>query len=148
MHYQNEVEIHVPREHVIQLFDNPDNMKHWQPGLLDYEPLDNKSGQVGAQTRLRFKMRNKEMEMTETVLKKELPELIETSYETKGVYNVVCNRFISLDDHKTQWISQNEFKFDSFMMKLFGALMPGMFKKQSQHYMDLFKEFAESRHQS
>lgn len=28
-------------------------------------------------------------------------------------------------------------------MKLFGWLMPGAFKKQSQKYLDMFKEFAE-----
>ncbi|MBD3275514.1 MAG: SRPBCC family protein, partial [Candidatus Marinimicrobia bacterium] len=48
-------------------------------------------------------------------------------------------------ENKTKWIQENEFQFQSIPMKIFGFLMPGSFKKQTQEYLDNFKEFAEGR---
>ena len=36
MKYQNEIEINLPLNRVIELFDNPDNLKRWQPGLESF----------------------------------------------------------------------------------------------------------------
>ncbi|MEO2058942.1 MAG: SRPBCC family protein, partial [Mesonia sp.] len=40
-------------------------------------------------------------------------------------------------------ISESEFQFSSFAMKVMGFLMPGAFKKQSLKYMKDFKAFVE-----
>ena len=47
------------------------------------------------------------------------------------------------ENGKTRWISESEFQFSGFGMKLMGLLMPGAFKKQSLKYMEDFKNFAE-----
>jgi hypothetical protein len=112
------------------------------PGLLEFQPLSGKPGQPGAKSRLKFKMRNREVEMIETVTVRKLPEEFSGTYETKGVFNVIRNRFIPVDKNTTRYVAENEFRLTG-MMKLFGLLMPGSFKKQSQEYLDLFKAFAE-----
>ena len=43
-----------------------------------------------------------------------------------------------------EWVSESEFQFQGFGMKLFGFLMPGAFKKQSQKYLNDFKNFVEN----
>lgn len=36
MKYTCEITINQPLNKVIELFDNPDNLKHWQPGLASW----------------------------------------------------------------------------------------------------------------
>ncbi len=66
-----------------------------------------------------------------------------TTYNTKGGHNIQKNYFKEGDD-KTWWISESEFQFSGFGMKLMDFLMPGAFKKQSKNYMEDFKGFAEN----
>jgi len=42
MHYKYEIEIEKPIDFVIKMFDNPDNLKEWQPGLLSFKRLREK----------------------------------------------------------------------------------------------------------
>lgn len=142
MKYASEIEINQPIEKVIALFDNPDNMKLWMEGLQSFEHLSGTPGQVGAKSRLRFKMGKRELEMIETITVKDLPREFSGSYEMKGVFNIVKNKFVALPDNRTKYISEQEFQFKGFM-KLLGLLMPGAFKKQSMKYLTDFKKFAE-----
>lgn len=142
MKYTNETIINLPVKRVVELFDNPDNLKKWMPGLLSFEPISGKPGQPGAKSRLKFKMKNRDVELIETVTVRKLPEEFSGTYEWKGIFNIVRNRFIPIDKNTTRHVAENEFRF-SGMMKLFGLLMAGAFKKRSQGYLDLFKAFAE-----
>jgi len=38
-----QIDIDLPREQVIQLFDDPDNLAKWQKGLLSFEHLSGES---------------------------------------------------------------------------------------------------------
>ena len=142
MKYQNEIEIELPVNKVVELFDNPENLKHWMPGLQSFEHISGTPGQPGAKSRLFYKMGKREIEMIETITNRNLPDEFAGTYEAKGVYNVVSNKFIPVAANKTKWVTDNEFRFSGFM-KLMGWFMPGAFKKQSQQYLELFKTFAE-----
>ena len=142
MKYKLEIEIDLPREKVIELFDNPDNLKHWQEGFVSFEPKSGVSGQVGAKSHLKYKMGKRDVEMVETITKRNLPDEFSGTYETKGMWNEVKNFFYEVGPNKTKWVSENEFRA-SGAMKLFSLLMPGMFKRQSYKYMVDFKNFAE-----
>jgi Icc-related predicted phosphoesterase len=71
-----------------------------------------------------------------------LPDEFSGTYDAKGVFNVVKNRFVSLPDNRTKYISEQEFRFSGFM-KIIGFLMPSAFKKQSMKYLSDFKNFVE-----
>ncbi|MBK0402465.1 SRPBCC family protein [Adhaeribacter sp. BT258] len=144
MKYTNEIIINLPRPRVIALFEDPANMKHWQPGFQSMEHISGTPGQEGAKSRLKYKMGSREIEMIETITRNNLPDSFDGIYEAKGVHNLMFNRFIPLSENQTKWISDTEFEFSGFM-KLMGWLMPGVFKKQSQQYLDKFKAFAESQ---
>ena len=144
MKYSNEIEINLPIDEVVGLFDNPDNLKHWQPELISFENLSGTPGQQGAKSKLLYKMGKRDIEMIETITVRNLPDEFSGTYVAKGVYNIVRNKFVALPDNRTKWVTENEFEFKGFM-KLMGILMPGMFKKQSQKYLDQFKEFAEGK---
>ncbi len=142
MKYTVEIDIDLARDRVIELFDSSENMKHWQEGLIDFEHLSGTPGEVGAKMKLLYKMGKREIEMVETITKRDLPDEFAGTYEAKNVFNIVDNTFLAISENKTKWVSYNEFQFNGFM-KLIGFLMPGAFKKQSLKSMQDFKRFAE-----
>ncbi len=144
MKYSQSIDINLPRKRVIELFDNPDNLHKWQPGLLKFEHISGGPGKPGAKSRILYKMGKRETEMIETITLRELPEKFHATYETNGVLNIQENYFEEIDTNATRWTSVSEFRFSNFAMKLMGWLMPGAFKKQSYKFMQQFKEFAES----
>ena len=143
MKYTVETTINLPRQRVIELFDNPDNLKHWMEGLISFEHVSGMPGQVGAKSKLTFQLGKRRMELIETITKRDLPDEFSGTYEANGVFNIQSNRFIAVDDKTTKYISETEFQFKGFM-KILGLLMPGAFKKQSMKYLLDFKKFAES----
>ena len=144
MKYQSEIEIDLPRDRVIELFDNKDNLKHWQEGFVSLEHLSGTQGNVGAKSEIKYKMGRRNIEMTETILRKNLPEEFSFQFEAKGVWNEVENYFEIIDSKRTKWIIKNDFRGKG-MITVMMFLMPGMFKKQTLKFMDAFKSFAENQ---
>lgn len=142
LQYTSEVIINRPRAEVVQKMDNPDNMKHWQPGFISMEVIKGEAGKEGAVSRMKYKMGKREVEMTETITKNAFPNEFNAIYEAKNVWNEQINKFIEVDENTTRWVSESTFKM-SGPMKLLLWLMPGSFKKQSQQYCDHFKAFVE-----
>ena len=144
MKYNVSVEINLPRERVIELFDNPENMKLWQPSLISFELIEGEAGQPGAKSKLLHKMGKREIEMIETIVKRNLPDEFSGTYDAKGVHNIVTAKFVALGPKVTRYTTEQEFQFSGFM-KLLAFFMPSAFKKQTVKYMNDFKEFAEGK---
>lgn len=142
MKYTEEIIVRVSREEFIEKFSEPENFKHWQKGFIFMKPLNGEMGAEGSQNLLKYDMGKRKIEMTETILKNDLPSTFISTYEADGVYNYQKNTFEIIDENSTKWTAFNEFKFSGFM-KAIGFLMPGAFKKQSRQYMEDFKSFAE-----
>ncbi|NQU48785.1 MAG: SRPBCC family protein [Planctomycetes bacterium] len=66
MKYSLQIDIALPRARVIELFDNPDNMSCWQPGLVSYEHLSGDPGQVDAKAKLVYKMGKRDIDENNT----------------------------------------------------------------------------------
>ncbi|MEJ2005154.1 MAG: SRPBCC family protein [Cyclobacteriaceae bacterium] len=143
MKYTCSIDIDRPFNEVITLFDNPDNLKHWQPGLISYERLSGKPGEPGAKAKLHYKMGKRDVEMIETIREHDKAGKFVSTYETNGVTNISTSIFEPINEHRTRYISEQEFIF-SGIMKLMGWFMPGAFRKESEKYLHRFKEFAES----
>ncbi|HAT64553.1 MAG TPA: SRPBCC family protein [Flavobacteriaceae bacterium] len=143
MKYTSKIIINLPREEVIKKLDNAENMKHWQRGLIAYEQQDGSPGQPGAKMRLDYQMGKRKLSMIETVIENNFPNKFHTTYDAKGVHNIQRNFFNIVDENTTEWVSESEFQFQGFGMKLMGWLIPGAFKKQSMKYLNDFKNFAE-----
>ena len=143
MKYTSEIIINLPREEVIKKLDSPENMKHWQKGLVSYELLSEDPLAVGAKMTLEYKMGRRNLVLTETLIKYDFPNEFHANYDAKSVHNIQKNFFHEIDPNTTKWVSENEFQFGSLMMKIVGFLMPGAFKKQSIAYLNDFKNFAE-----
>lgn len=144
MRYQEDIIINLPREKVVEIFDNPDNLSKWQPTLIKFEHIEGEAGQPGAKSRLVYKQGNGEMEMIETITTRNLPEEFTSNYEVSGVLNINRNYFHAISDTQTRWVTDTEFQFSNIMMKLMGVFMPFMFKRQTRTFMQDFKTFAEA----
>ena len=144
MKYTNTVDIAMPMEKVIELFDNTENMYKWMDGLVGHEIVSGTQGEPGAQMRLFFKMGKAEFSMLETITEKNLPNKFAGSYKTKFATNHVSNSFKETADGHTHMHSETRVEPHSFMVRLMCWISPGTFKKQSQQYLDNFKKFAES----
>ena len=143
MKYSLEIIVNIPLEEFIRKFDNVENMKHWQRGLISAEHISGTPGEFGAKMKLTYKFGNRKMELIETITKRNLPHEFHGTYTANGVNNIQENYFEETNDGYTKWVSKSEFIPLSFMMKLMTLLMPRTFKKQSLTYMKDFKSFAE-----
>lgn len=143
MKYELHVDIDRPAEDVLEKMMNPENMKYWQRGFVSMTPITGKAGEEGAKSLLKYKMGNRNLEMTETITRVNLPDEIHCTYQANGVFNIQENYFTATENG-TRWISVSEFKFNSIFMKVMGFFLPGSFKKQSLRYMQDFKNYMES----
>ncbi len=144
MKYDCEIEIDLPLNNLIELFDSTENLYKWQSGLVNFEHLSGEPGQVGAKSKLQYKMGKRDIEMIETITTRNFPDEFSCTYEAKGVFNIVKNKFVELAPNRTKWVTENVFQFSGFM-KLIGLLMPSAFKKESMKYLQQFKDFAETK---
>ena len=94
--YTVEIEIDVPRDRVVELFDNPDNLCKWQTGLQSFELVSGEPGQSGAKSKLVFVQGEHTIDLIETVTRRNLPDEFNGAYEWCGGRNTLCNRFIEL----------------------------------------------------
>ena len=141
MKYTLEIEINLPRKKVVELMDDPDNLSEWQPGFVSFEPLKGKPGEEGSSANFIYRIGKRDIQMTETITRRNLPDEFKATYETKDVFNIIHNRFID-EGSTTRWIAINEFHFKG-LMRLYAFLMPGALRRQSRKIMMNFKEFAE-----
>jgi len=134
--------INNPLDEVIAKFTEPDGAKHWMEGL---QKIVRHSGQplsVGAESEFHFLYKGKEMIIGETILEQDLPRQIKFGFTSQMGYNEVEMLFEELPNGTTKQINNSYFEMKGFM-KLMGFFMKGMFKKQSQTYLDGFKKYVE-----
>lgn len=143
MHYTIETDIERGRDEVVALFNDPDNLKHWQEGLVSLTHRTGELGQPGATSDILFDMNGRKVEMLETIEVMNLPDEFTAVYTAKGVWNRNQNLFSQNPDGTTHWKQVNEFRCSGLFLKLMTVVAPGMFRKQSQKYMDAFKDFCE-----
>lgn len=138
------VNIEKPIKTVVRLFDNPENLKEWQDGFISTELISGKQGCKGAKSRIKIKAGKNIIELTETILVKNLPQEMTALYEHKQMDNTMTNRFTPVNDSSTRWTAEiNYTRLNGIVPRLMASLFPGMFKKQTQKWLENFKQFAE-----
>lgn len=142
MKYTAEIMIRLPRQAVVELFGQSDKLSEWQPGLKSITHLEGTPGEEGARAELVYEGRKGDLVMTETIIKKQLPEQFHMIYRSRGVYNEVNNWFIEEEPGRTLWRTENMFRF-SGIMRLLAPLMKQAFIHNTMLTMDRFKIFAE-----
>jgi len=143
MKYACEILLARPRPVVIALFDNPENLKHWQPDLVSFEPLSGTPGQPGATSRLLYRMGSKTVELIETVTERNLPDTFAGTYTSAGIWNHIHNTFTPVGE-QTKWTVVTEFRCRGWLW-LMSFFLQGMFRKQTRQFLEQFRAFVESQ---
>lgn len=144
MKYRCVVDINVPIDKVVSLWSDERQFHNWQDGFQSIELIEGQTDAVGSKSRILLKQGKREMELIETIISNDLPNEKKGLYEHIHMTNTQTTRFEKIDEHNTKYISEVEYtKFNGFMPKMMAKLFPGMFKKQSQKWMNQFKVFVE-----
>ncbi len=152
MKYTVSIEIALTRERVAQLLADPAHVPKWLRGLVLHEPVSGEHGQVGTESRVVMRMGQQEMELTETITRREPANLhgipresvvhFEREIVAEGMWSAARERLTEAGPETTLWESENEYRF-SLPMRLVAPFMRGAFRKQSLQHMQDFKAFAE-----
>ncbi len=142
MKYQTSIEINMSRDRFLEILEDPEGMKNWQPGLLSYEFLDEDRKSPGARMRLIYDMNGKRLEMIETLQERSLPDTMTFTYEAKGVWNRTVNRFELIEPDRVRWTQFNEFRCRG-LMAVICFLLPGSFRRETARSLERFKTYAE-----
>lgn len=146
MKYTCTVDINLPISKTVALWENEDNFKEWQDGFVSIKHLGGNPNNAGAKSKITLNGKGGKMELMETIISNNLPTEKTALYVHSHMTNTQKSMFKKISPTVTQYISEVEYtKFNGFMPKLMAKLFPGMFKKQSQKWMNQFKVFAEKR---
>ena len=138
------VDINQSIDKVLERFQDPEGLKEWQEGFERMEHVSGEPGTQGAVAKMHYKYRGKPMEITETIHVMNLPEEMTGLYEHKHMSNMMTNRFEKIDDNATRYTADIDYiKIKAFMPKLIFKLFPSLPKKQTQKWLDNFKDYVE-----
>jgi uncharacterized protein YndB with AHSA1/START domain len=144
MRFTLELLINKPRADVWKAFDNPENMKKWQPSLVSFDTISGIQGQPGALSKLTYKEREREFSLMERVTFRQEPHRLDGVYENNFAENSVRNTFVEQGKEQTLWIVETEFRFKTLYMRILGTLMKKNFVLRTQRDMERFKAMAEN----
>ncbi len=137
------IDIDLPRQKVVELFDSPENLSKGQPGLQRFAHISGTPGESGAKSKLVSLTGKRRIELVQTVTKRNLPDEFNGTYEWDGGKNTVENRFIELGPDRTNWENTCSYNCTSFMMKLMMLLFRGKFREHNMTILRNFKAYCE-----
>lgn len=145
MKFSYTLEINAPRQKVVDLFQNEDNLKYWQDGFDRIEQVSGTPREVGAKKNMFYNQGGRKMKLLETVISSNLPDEFIGFYQHIHMENTMTSRFSEIKDGAaTLYEAEIEYtKFNKFGIKIMAYLFPSMFKKQGKKWFDQFKAFAE-----
>lgn len=143
MKFTLQLPINKPCTEVWNAFDNPDNMKKWQPSLLSFDRISGTRGQPGAVARLTYEENGQQFALIEKVTYREEAKRLDGVYENDFADNIVRNTFIAEGSDATLWVVEAEYKFKTLIMQILGPIMKKNFVARTQRDMECFKEMME-----
>ena len=144
MKFTCSVDIKLPKARTVELWSDPENLVKWQDGFKSFEHLSGNPGEVGAKSEMKYENGSHKIELLETIISNNLPDEFTGRYEAKQMVNTMKNTFTEISENETRWEAEIEYlSFHGFMPKLMAFLMPGMFRKQTQKWLDQFRDFCE-----
>ena len=146
MKFTCSVTIQKPLQEVADYFANPAYLGEYQESFQKKELVSGEMGQEGAISKIFYADGKRKMELTETILKNDLPNEFIGQYHHKHMDNTMKCKFIALDDNHTRYEYEYEYtRIDWVMPRLMSILFPGMYKKPAQKWLRQFKEFVEKQ---
>lgn len=143
LRFTQEIVLDRPIEAVWRAFDNPENLKVWQPTLVSFEPVSGTPGQPGAVSRLTYQEGKRIIVLMETVTDRQQPNLFAGTYDSGMGLNNITARFSPQGDGATLWRMEGEF-ISRGIWKLITPLFAGVIRKRTREDAIRFKTSLES----
>jgi uncharacterized protein YndB with AHSA1/START domain len=143
MKMKYEAEIHASRDFVWETFDNPDNLKRWQPTLESFTHRAGGPGQPGAVYELIYNEKGKKVVMTETVTERRKPQFMAGTYDNARATTLIVNHFEEIDDATTRFVSYTNMKFKG-IMKIMSLFFAKSTRARAEADLDRFKLLVET----
>ena len=145
MKYSGHIDIDKPIALVTAFFADDTNLKEWQDGFVRKELQRGTPGEQGAISKMFYKVGERDMILTETIVANLLPDYFEASYHHEHMDNTMTCKFLPLGENRTRY----EYTFvytriSWFMPKILALLFPGMYRKQGEKWMKQFKASVEN----
>ena len=147
--YSEEIVINSNIEKVIDLFDNPYNMKKYMYGFESYTIVKGNINEIGTISEININFndngkKESKIIMIEEILSNNLPTEKKLQYTSNGILNIVTNKFEKISDNQTKFINEQEFVFNTYMKLLF-YFSKSSLKYQTRLYLNNFKDFVENK---
>lgn len=140
------VHIKKPQQDVADFFANVDYLGEYQEGFQKKELISGEPWQDGAVSQLYYQNGKRKMELTETVLKNDLPNEFLAEYFHTHTENTMKSTFTVVSPNETRYDAEIHYtKFKGIVVKIMAFLFPSFFKKQVQKWLNNFKTFVEKQ---
>ena len=147
--YSEEIIINSNIEKIIDLFDNPYNMKQYMYGFESYTVIKGNLNEIGTISEININFNDNDKTeskiiMIEEILSNNLPIEKKLQYTSNGILNIVTNKFEKISENETKFINEQEFVFNTYMKLLF-YFSKSSLKYQTRLYLNNFKDFVENQ---
>lgn len=141
MNYTCSVIIDLPRDQVISFLNTLEISPAKKKQIKYLETFEGDTGMQGATSKLYYESGERKVEMVETIVKLQLPEMIHATYWVKDIWSQCENTFID-SGGKTRWTLNADFRFNGFM-KYYNRLIKKSVLRKMRAEMDMIKYLAE-----
>lgn len=128
---------------VWRAFDNPKNIKRWQPTLISFEPQVGTPGQVGSISKLTYCEDGRVITMLEIITNREEPHEFAGTYSVNGVVNELRNTFYEVNAQQTRWTLDVDYKLPG-ILAIAAPFVKNSICKRTRADMERFKAMVES----
>ncbi|NNF40949.1 MAG: SRPBCC family protein [Woeseiaceae bacterium] len=143
MKHKADIVIDADRATVWQLFDDPDNLKKWQPTLKSFTHRSGVQGHPDAVSELVFDERGRDVPMTLTITARREQAFLGGTYESAWGTVVVFNLFEDFGHEKTRWVVNSNYRFRG-LMKIMALFTRAAILRRVDDDLHRFKLLVES----
>jgi uncharacterized protein YndB with AHSA1/START domain len=144
MKFRHEIIIDTDLPKVWATFDNPANMKAWQPTLESFTRKSGEDGQPGAVAELVYDENGRKVTLVETITERREPHFMAGTYESDAGNALIVNHFEDAGDGRTRWTMYGNHTFKG-IFRLLGLFVAGSIRKRNETMMNNFKLLAETQ---
>ena len=142
--YTSEIKINKPLETVFTAFKNPQTMKEWLPDIKTIEPIEEKEGVIGSTYKMTVDNQGQTAVMKETITAYIVNKKMTFNFASDQMFKIDSFNFSS-ENGVTKIVEHSTIRANSYIMSCMFPYFKGTFKKMSQDYLQLFKEFVEKK---
>ncbi len=145
MKHQGYIDIDRSIELVTKIFADPQYLGEYQDGFIKKVLVSGEPGQTGSVSKMYYENRKHKMELTETIISNQLPDLFEASFYHIHMDNTMKCKFKALSPNQTRYQYTYEYtRINWLMPRLMAILFPSMYKRPAEKWLRQFKEFVEA----